>query len=68
MFGFSLLVDDRVDSYLCGQMGNLTKESFIRVLRRQSTGFSRGTSKFRGMGLQKCGQRDARMGEFLGNK
>ncbi|XP_068654225.1 AP2-like ethylene-responsive transcription factor TOE3 [Aristolochia californica] len=50
------------------QMINLTKEEFVHVLRRQSTGFPRGSSKFRGVTLHKCGRWEARMGQFLGKK
>ncbi|KAJ4971278.1 hypothetical protein NE237_004377 [Protea cynaroides] len=50
------------------QMRNLTKEEFVHILRRQSTGFSRGSSKFRGVTLHKCGRWEARMGQFLGKK
>ncbi|GMQ09659.1 hypothetical protein CsSME_00052945 [Camellia sinensis var. sinensis] len=50
------------------QMKNLTKEEFVHVLRRQSAGFSRGTSKYRGVTLHKCGRWEARMGQFLGKK
>ncbi|KAK3003543.1 hypothetical protein RJ639_019552 [Escallonia herrerae] len=31
------------------QMSNLTKEEFVHVLRRQSTGLPRGSSKYRGL-------------------
>uniref|UniRef100_A0A0D6QUS7 AP2/ERF domain-containing protein n=1 Tax=Araucaria cunninghamii TaxID=56994 RepID=A0A0D6QUS7_ARACU len=48
------------------QMGSLSKEEFVHILRRQSTGFSRGSSKFRGVTLHKCGRWEARMGQFLG--
>ncbi|CAN6471005.1 unnamed protein product [Victoria cruziana] len=48
------------------QMRNLTKEEFVHILRRQSTGFSRGSSKYRGVTLHKCGRWEARMGQFLG--
>ncbi|XP_009413676.2 AP2-like ethylene-responsive transcription factor TOE3 isoform X1 [Musa acuminata AAA Group] len=48
------------------QMNNLTKEEFVHVLRRQSTGFPRGSSKYRGVTLHKCGRWEARMGQFLG--
>eukprot|EP00249_Psilotum_nudum_P011617 c23278_g1_i1 orf=1266-3386(+) len=47
------------------QMSSLAKEEFVHILRRQSTGFSRGNSRFRGVTLHKCGQWDARMGQFL---
>ncbi|KAG0471853.1 hypothetical protein HPP92_016399 [Vanilla planifolia] len=50
------------------QMENLTKEEFVHVLRRQSTGFPRGSSKYRGVTLHKCGRWEARMGQFLGKK
>ncbi|KAJ9158975.1 hypothetical protein P3X46_024511 [Hevea brasiliensis] len=50
------------------QMKNLTKEEFVYILRRQSTGFSRGSSKYRGVSLHKCGRWEARMGQFLGKK
>ncbi|KAM7496670.1 hypothetical protein LguiA_021084 [Lonicera macranthoides] len=50
------------------QMKNLTKEEFVQILRRQSTGFSRGSSKYRGVTLHKCGRWEARMGQFLGKK
>ncbi|KAF8402777.1 hypothetical protein HHK36_010867 [Tetracentron sinense] len=50
------------------QMRNLTKEEFVHTLRRQSTGFSRGSSKYRGVTLHKCGRWEARMGQFLGKK
>ncbi|PKA51445.1 Floral homeotic protein APETALA 2 [Apostasia shenzhenica] len=50
------------------QMGSLSKEEFVLVLRRQSTGCPRGSSKFRGVTLHKCGRWEARMGQFLGKK
>ncbi|XP_015063428.1 AP2-like ethylene-responsive transcription factor TOE3 isoform X1 [Solanum pennellii] len=50
------------------QMTSLTKEEFVHVLRRQSTGFPRGSSKYRGVTLHKCGRWEARMGQFLGKK
>ncbi|CAN4081581.1 unnamed protein product [Withania somnifera] len=50
------------------QMKNLTKEEFVHVLRRQSTGFPRGNSKYRGVTLHKCGRWEARMGQLLGKK
>jgi hypothetical protein len=54
--------------FVCQQMGNLSKEEFVHVLRRQSTGFPRGSSKYRGVTLHKCGRWEARMGQFLGKK
>ncbi|CAD6334801.1 unnamed protein product [Miscanthus lutarioriparius] len=50
------------------QLKSLSKEEFVHVLRRQSTGFSRGSSKYRGVTLHKCGRWEARMGQFLGKK
>ncbi|CAL9103831.1 unnamed protein product, partial [Musa acuminata var. zebrina] len=50
------------------QLRNLTKEEFVHILRRQSTGFARGSSKYRGVTLHKCGRWEARMGQFLGKK
>ena len=50
------------------QMRNLSKEEFVHILRRQSNGFSRGSSKYRGVTLHKCGRWEARMGQFLGKK
>ncbi|KAG8380433.1 hypothetical protein BUALT_Bualt06G0014800 [Buddleja alternifolia] len=50
------------------QMKELTKEEFVHILRRKSTGFSRGSSKYRGVTLHKCGRWEARMGQFLGKK
>ncbi|KAK1437058.1 hypothetical protein QVD17_02843 [Tagetes erecta] len=47
---------------------NFSKEEFVHKLRRQSTGFSRGSSKYRGVTLHKCGRWEARMGQFLGKK
>ncbi|CAA3032148.1 floral homeotic APETALA 2-like isoform X1 [Olea europaea subsp. europaea] len=50
------------------QIMNLPKEEFVQTLRRQSTGFSRGSSKYRGVTLHKCGRWEARMGQLLGKK
>ncbi|KAK9059772.1 hypothetical protein SSX86_020476 [Deinandra increscens subsp. villosa] len=50
------------------QVKDLSKEEFIHILRRQSTGFSRGSSKYRGVTLHKCGRWEARMGQLLGKK
>ncbi|KAI7994724.1 APETALA2-like protein 1 [Camellia lanceoleosa] len=50
------------------QMTNMTKEEFVHILRRQSTGFLRGSSKYRGVTLHKCGRWEARIGQFLGKK
>ncbi|KAJ8497261.1 hypothetical protein OPV22_007813 [Ensete ventricosum] len=50
------------------QMSNLTKEEFVHVLRRESTSYPRGSSKYRGVTLHKCGKWEARMGQLLGKK
>ncbi|XP_042374615.1 APETALA2-like protein 1 [Zingiber officinale] len=50
------------------QMRKMTKEEFVHTLRRQSNGFSRGSSKYRGVTLHKCGRWEARMGQLLGKK
>ncbi|KAK4583417.1 hypothetical protein RGQ29_026234 [Quercus rubra] len=50
------------------QMSHFSKDEFVHILRRQSTGFSRGSSKYRGVTLHKCGRWEARMGQFLGKK
>ncbi|XP_074572576.1 floral homeotic protein APETALA 2-like isoform X2 [Curcuma longa] len=50
------------------QMGNLTKEEFVHLLRRQSTAFPRGNSKYIGVTLHKCGRWEARIGQYLGKK
>nr|APY18450.1 AP2-3 [Cymbidium goeringii] len=67
-------VDADINFILCDyedelkQMGDLTKEEFVHLLRRQSTGFPRGSSKFRGVTLHKCGRWEARLGQLLGKK
>ncbi|KAG6471686.1 AP2-like ethylene-responsive transcription factor TOE3 isoform X2 [Zingiber officinale] len=50
------------------QIGNLTKEEFVQVLRRQSTGNPRGSSKYRGVTFHKCGRWEARMSQFFDKK
>ncbi|OIT19032.1 floral homeotic protein apetala 2 [Nicotiana attenuata] len=50
------------------QMNNFSNEEFVHILRCQSNGFSRGSSKYRGVTLHKCGQWEARMGQLLGKK
>uniref|UniRef100_A0A1D1XQE3 Floral homeotic protein APETALA 2 n=2 Tax=Anthurium amnicola TaxID=1678845 RepID=A0A1D1XQE3_9ARAE len=50
------------------QMSNLTKEEFVHVLRRQSMGFPRGSSKYRGVTLHRCGRWEARLGQYFGKK
>ncbi|XP_019196498.1 PREDICTED: ethylene-responsive transcription factor RAP2-7-like isoform X2 [Ipomoea nil] len=50
------------------QTKNLTKEEFVQTLRRQSTGFYKRTSRYRGVTLHKCGRWDAQIGQFLGDR
>ncbi|KAK8940150.1 Floral homeotic protein APETALA 2 [Platanthera guangdongensis] len=50
------------------ELSNLSKEEFVHLLRTQRTGFPRGSSKFRGVALHKCGRWEARLGQFLGRK
>nr|QRN75492.1 APETALA2 [Adiantum capillus-veneris] len=50
------------------QMNTVSKEEFVHLLRRQSMGASRGSSRYRGVTLQKCGRWDARMGQLLGKR
>lgn len=45
-----------------------SKGDFVHMLRRQSKGFSRGSSKYRGVTLHKCGKWEARMGQHLGKR
>ncbi|CAM8957943.1 unnamed protein product [Rhodiola kirilowii] len=47
------------------QMAELSKVEFVHVLRRQSTGFSRSSSKYRGAIMQKYGRPDAGLGHAL---
>ncbi|XP_075474644.1 uncharacterized protein LOC142505521 [Primulina tabacum] len=50
-------------------MGRLTKEEFLATLRRQSSGFSRGISKYRGVARHHHnGRWEARIGNVSGNK
>ncbi|XP_073278854.1 uncharacterized protein [Primulina huaijiensis] len=51
------------------KMGRLTKEEFLATLRRQSSGFSRGISKYRGVARHHHnGRWEARIGNVSGNK
>lgn len=51
--------------YPLKQVQNLSKEEFVHILRRQSTGFSRGSSKYRGVTLHKYGKWETGMGQLL---
>ncbi|KAK3138155.1 hypothetical protein QOZ80_5AG0365240 [Eleusine coracana subsp. coracana] len=50
-------------------MENLTKEEYLASLRRKSSGFSRGVSKYRGVARHhQNGRWEARIGRVFGNK
>ncbi|KAK1379086.1 AP2-like ethylene-responsive transcription factor [Heracleum sosnowskyi] len=50
-------------------MGSLTKEEYLASLRRRSSGFSRGVSKYRGVARHHHnGRWEARIGRVFGNK
>ncbi|KAF9625498.1 hypothetical protein IFM89_023434 [Coptis chinensis] len=50
-------------------MQNLTKEEYLACLRRKSSGFSRGASKYRGVARHHHnGRWEARIGRVFGNK
>ncbi|CAM0902530.1 unnamed protein product [Alopecurus aequalis] len=50
------------------KMSSCSKEDFVQVLRRQGAGFVRGSSRFRGVTLHKCGKWEARIGHLRGKK
>jgi AP2-like factor (euAP2 lineage) len=50
------------------QMSSCSKEEFVQVLRRQGAGFVRGSSRYRGVTLHKCGKWEARIGQLMGKK
>uniref|UniRef100_A0A0D9WSF9 AP2/ERF domain-containing protein n=1 Tax=Leersia perrieri TaxID=77586 RepID=A0A0D9WSF9_9ORYZ len=50
------------------KMNNFSKEEFVQVLRRQGACFVRGSSRFRGVTLHKCGKWEARIGQLMGKK
>eukprot|EP00958_Prasinococcus_capsulatus_P022364 scaffold3151_cov385-Prasinococcus_capsulatus_cf.AAC.9 len=47
---------------------NMRKDMLVALLKRRSKGFSRGTSKYRGVTKHKGGKWEARMGQYLGRK
>uniref|UniRef100_A0A7N0ZWT3 AP2/ERF domain-containing protein n=1 Tax=Kalanchoe fedtschenkoi TaxID=63787 RepID=A0A7N0ZWT3_KALFE len=50
-------------------MKNITKEEYLATLRRRSSGFSRGVSKYRGVARHHHnGRWEARIGRVFGNK
>lgn len=51
------------------EMANVSKEEYLASLRRQSSGFSRGISRYRGVARHHHnGRWEARIGRVLGNK
>ncbi|KAK4408893.1 APETALA2-like protein 1 [Sesamum angolense] len=50
------------------QMIDLSKEEFVQLLRRQSTGFSRGTSKYRGGHAPQMRPLGSSMGQLLARR
>ncbi|KAL1819275.1 hypothetical protein ACET3Z_014144 [Daucus carota] len=50
------------------QTKDMTKEEFVQILRRQSNGLSRGSSKYRGVTLHKNGRWGTQMDQFLGKQ
>ncbi|XP_010520327.1 PREDICTED: AP2-like ethylene-responsive transcription factor TOE2 [Tarenaya hassleriana] len=48
------------------QMANLSKEEVVQMLRRQSTGFSRGSSRYQGGNLHKFGRWGAQVSQLPG--
>lgn len=49
------------------QIGNLSKEEFVHLLRRHSNGFSRGNSKYRGITMNKFGKSETFPASLSGN-
>ena len=58
----------RVIFFFFLQTKNLNKEEFVHVLRRQSSGISRGGSKLRGLSVQRYGRWETQMNQIIGNK
>lgn len=50
------------------ETANMRKDMLVALLKRRSKGFSRGTSKYRGVTKHKGGKWEARMGQYLGRK
>jgi AP2-like factor (euAP2 lineage) len=46
----------------------VTKDELVLSLRRQSKGFSRGTSRYRGVTRHQKGRWEARIGQLVGKK
>ncbi|KAJ7949455.1 AP2-like ethylene-responsive transcription factor [Quillaja saponaria] len=70
-WGPGTILNFPVDSYKIelGEMQDVTREEYLASLRRQSSGFSRGVSKYRGVARHhQNGRWEARIGRVLGNK
>ncbi|KAK9915253.1 hypothetical protein WJX75_006763 [Coccomyxa subellipsoidea] len=53
---------------LLPMLPSLSKDEVVLLLRRQSKGFARGTSKYRGVVKQRSGKWDGRMGQYRNNR
>ncbi|KAL3814720.1 hypothetical protein ACJIZ3_015988 [Penstemon smallii] len=63
--------EDKLETYTkeVEEMENLSKEEYLTTLRRRSSGFSRGVSKYRGVARHHHnGRWEARIGRVSGNK
>ncbi|XP_059652864.1 ethylene-responsive transcription factor WRI1-like [Cornus florida] len=70
-WGPNTALNFQIDTYIkeLEEMQKLSKEEYLASLRRQSSGFSRGVSKYRGVARHHHnGRWEARIGRVLGNK
>ncbi|CAI9102743.1 OLC1v1001062C1 [Oldenlandia corymbosa var. corymbosa] len=70
-WGPSTILNFPIENYTkeLEEMEKLSKEEYLASLRRQSSGFSRGVSKYRGVARHHHnGRWEARIGRVLGNK
>ncbi|XP_047951681.1 ethylene-responsive transcription factor WRI1-like [Salvia hispanica] len=70
-WGPSTILNFHVEGYAkdVEEMQNLTREEYLASLRRRSSGFSRGVSKYRGVARHHHnGRWEARIGRVCGNK
>ncbi|CAN8254586.1 unnamed protein product [Cochlearia groenlandica] len=70
-WGPDTILNFPVETYIkeMEEMQRVTKEEYLASLRRQSSGFSRGVSKFRGVARHHHnGRWEARIGRVFGNK
>ena len=59
-------INDYTD--VLAQVAAVSRDELVSLLRRRSKGFSRGSSKFRGVTRHKGGRWESRMGQYLGRK